>query len=270
MIDRFRLHHHRFRLRACVSGNPFAPRGMPWPLALALVLTLSVIPGTGAQDAPDPCTPYSATPTGSEGAGGSGDAHAGHHRREGTPGASPAAELPQLDLAFIDLMVPHHEGAILMSEIALGRAEHGEIVMLAESIVREQSAEQEQLMAWRAEWFAGSPEYSEAELMAVFDMAMAEMDMAADQGGLEHLDPATDAAALCAVEGSFDMAFIDRMLSHHRAAIDMANVVLVSGEHEELRAFAQNVIAAQQAEIDQMEIWRAEWFGGTPAASFAG
>jgi uncharacterized protein (DUF305 family) len=184
--------------------------------------------------------------------------------------ASPALELPRLDLAFIDLMIPRHEEAILMSEIALTHAERAEIVMLAESIISGQSAEQEQVLAWRAEWFAGTPRYSEAELVAVFDMAMAKMDVPADQGGLQHMDPATGAAALCTVEGSFDLAFIDRMTSHHQSAIDLANVVLVSGEHEELRTFARNVITERQAEIDQMEIWRTEWFGGTPAASSAG
>ncbi len=281
--------------RVNANGRRCVALGLFRHVAVALVLTLGIMLGamgtTSAQDAQDPCAAYlSATPDGEHGgdhgtghghaghdsdgatpaAGPAGDAHAGHATSGASVAASPAAELPSLDLAFIDLMVPHHEGAVLMSEIALVRAEREEVMTLAESIISEQTAEQEQMRAWRAEWFADAPDYSEAELMAVFDMAMAEMDMPADHGGLEHLAPADDAAALCAAEGPFDLAFIDRMMMHHQAAIDMANVVVVSGEREELRSFAQNVIAAQQEELDQMAIWRSEWFGATPVASPAG
>jgi uncharacterized protein (DUF305 family) len=62
----------------------------------------------------------------------------------------------------------------------------------------------------------------------------------------------------------FDRAFIDAMVPHHQAAIDMANDAKDAGLSEpELVEIADNIIATQQAEIDQMLEWRQQWFGST-------
>ncbi|MGE3797999.1 MAG: DUF305 domain-containing protein [Thermomicrobiales bacterium] len=50
-------------------------------------------------------------------------------------------ESPDIDLAFLELMIPHHESAIVMAEVALTNAEHDELVNLAEAILATQSAE---------------------------------------------------------------------------------------------------------------------------------
>src|SRR5438874_277769 len=45
---------------------------------------------------------------------------------------------PVIDELFIDMMVPHHEGALAMARIAQQRAEHPELRQLAEDILRSQ------------------------------------------------------------------------------------------------------------------------------------
>jgi len=57
------------------------------------------------------------------------------------------------DQQFIDMMVPHHESAIAMAEIARERAERPELRALADEIVSAQGAEIVRLTEWRAEWY---------------------------------------------------------------------------------------------------------------------
>lgn len=63
-------------------------------------------------------------------------------------------------------------------------------------------------------------------------------------------------------EVPFDRAFIDAMVPHHQAAIEIANGAKKAGLSEpKLIEIADAVIATQQAEIDRMLEWREQWFG---------
>ena len=60
------------------------------------------------------------------------------------------------DKAFIDAMVPHHQGAIAMAKVALKNAEHEEIKELSRNIISSQQAEIEELKAIKKEEFGTS------------------------------------------------------------------------------------------------------------------
>jgi uncharacterized protein (DUF305 family) len=60
------------------------------------------------------------------------------------------------DRAFIDAMVPHHQGAIRMARAALAVSENAALKRLAERIVTDQSREIAQMNRWRAAWYGGS------------------------------------------------------------------------------------------------------------------
>ncbi len=60
-----------------------------------------------------------------------------------------------VDLAFIDAMIPHHQGAVMMAERVRLRTERPELKQLAEDIIAEQEAEITQLREWRTAWYGG-------------------------------------------------------------------------------------------------------------------
>lgn len=57
----------------------------------------------------------------------------------------------------------------------------------------------------------------------------------------------------------FDKAFLSEMIVHHQGAIDMANLVLQKSTRPELRSLANDIIAAQTKEINQMKAWQQAW-----------
>jgi uncharacterized protein (DUF305 family) len=145
------------------------------------------------------------------------------------------------DERFIDAMVPHHEGAVDMAEVALKNAEHEVVRQLAEDIVSAQEAEIRELKSIKQEEFGTS-----------------EVPMEMGAGEMEAMGM-TDPDEL-ANKDSFDKAFIDAMIPHHRSAISMAQVALQESDNPEIREIARNIVGAQKKEIAQMQEWRRKWY----------
>jgi len=57
----------------------------------------------------------------------------------------------------------------------------------------------------------------------------------------------------------FDRAFIEMMIPHHEGAIEMAQAARQSAGHQEIKDMAEDIISAQQSEIDMMKGWQREW-----------
>jgi uncharacterized protein (DUF305 family) len=146
------------------------------------------------------------------------------------------------DRRFIDAMVPHHEGAVDMAEVALKNAEHEEVRQLARDVVSTQQAEIRELKAIKQK------EFGTSEVPAGMDMKqMEDMGMMVDPQSLADEDP-------------FDKAFIDNMIPHHRSAIEMAEVAAAQTTNPRIRDLANDIVDAQEREISQMQRWRERWY----------
>jgi uncharacterized protein (DUF305 family) len=91
-------------------------------------------------------------------------------------------------------------------------------------------------------------------------------------GGDNNTEPATgEQPTVASGQVPFDRAFIDAMVPHHQAAIEMARAAKKAGlTKPELIGIADDIIATQQTEIDQMQEWREQWYGskqGEPEAT---
>src|SRR5215218_1783853 len=146
------------------------------------------------------------------------------------------------DEAFIDAMVPHHQGAIAMAEVALKNAEHEKIIQLSRNIISSQQAEIEELKSIKKEEFGTSN-----VPMEMSQEQMRGMGMMMDPKRLSKREP-------------FDEAFIDAMIPHHRSAILMAQVAYKKSKIPEIKELAGNIVSAQKREIKQMKQWRKEWY----------
>jgi uncharacterized protein (DUF305 family) len=166
----------------------------------------------------------------------------------------------EFDQMFIDMMVPHHQGAVEMAQIALERAEHPEIQQLAEAVIKAQEAEIEQMRQWRQEWYGSSQTPSMSEMPALH--AMPEMGEAGHA-----MDMADEVERLRNAPEPFDQAFIEAMIPHHQSAIDAGRLAEQQATRPEIKELAQAIIEDQQREIDQMNQWLQDWYGGEAEAT---
>ena len=137
------------------------------------------------------------------------------------------------DRAFVAAMVPHHESAVEMAKIAQSRGESEFVKELAGTIVTTQT---EEIATLRREDEALEAAGVEQGSLGVPEHAMGMDD---DPAELENAEP-------------FDRAFLEMMIPHHEGAIEMAKAEQAKGEDPELEALAQEIITAQQREIDEM------------------
>ena len=260
---------------------------------MALVMSLALV-GAGSASTPTPNdqdSHHEATPTSTTGTcvatpSASSDAAGGMMSSTPMGGNMMATPMPgstmtiEFDLMFIDMMIPHHESAVAMAQIAIQRGEHQEIRDLAQAIIAAQAQEFDQLNAWRDSWYPGAPAMPMDQMTSVMGGMMAEMpgmmgtpgahmmDELMGHDGFEMMmDPAAETQALCNAEGPFDQAFIEMMIPHHQSAVLMAQAALQYAVHPELRQMAQAIIDEQAKEITAMQGWLATWYGATPVAS---
>jgi uncharacterized protein (DUF305 family) len=142
------------------------------------------------------------------------------------------------DMMFAQMMVPHHEQAIEMSDVILVKdGVDPQIVDLGNQIKGAQGPEIEQLSTWLEEW--GSP--------------MAESG-SMDHGSMDGMMGEEDMQALQDAQGAeAGRLFLEQMIVHHQGAIEMAQVQVDEGRHDDAVAMAQQIVETQQAEISTME-----------------
>ena len=154
---------------------------------------------------------------------------------DGNGGPMMDGDLNMSDVMFVQMMIPHHEQAVEMAELAPGAGASPEVQELASEISAAQGPEITQMEAMLDRWGVG-------QMMDHSGHQMAGMVSDADMDRLR----ATSGA-------EFDRLFLELMIAHHEGAIDMAQDPLANGEDPELRTLLEAIVEAQTAEIAQMQ-----------------
>jgi len=61
-------------------------------------------------------------------------------------------------------------------------------------------------------------------------------------------------------DADYELRFLDAMIPHHQGAVEMAQEVLAKSQRPEMKKLAQDIITAQNREINQMKQWRKAWY----------
>jgi uncharacterized protein (DUF305 family) len=218
---------------------------MPTSHVIALSLLFAACEGTSADPAAEPAHPtvHNATPN-------------------VTPEA-PGPDTASSDRMFLDMMVPHHEGAVDMARIALERAEHPELKALAESIITSQEAEIATMTAWRKAWFGSD---AAAAMGAGMEHSGHSGMSGSGMSGMSGMMDMSKSIETLKTANPFDLAFIDAMIPHHEGAVHMAEMARGKAERPEIKDLAASITVAQQKEILQLQEWRKAWYPTAQAA----
>jgi uncharacterized protein (DUF305 family) len=150
--------------------------------------------------------------------------HEGH-----SAGAS--GELSSDDVMFLQMMIPHHQQAIDISDLALTKGEDAELLALAKNIRDEQAAEIVKMKAWLEEANASSH---------------------SDSHSMDGMLSDSELAALKKASGkSFDVLWLKAMTGHHTGAIDMATMI-ENPKSAEIKSFGEGIVASQSAQNKAM------------------
>ncbi len=156
--------------------------------------------------------------------------------------SSPAgADAPfnDADISFAQGMIPHHEQAIEMAQLAEDRADDSRIADLAARIEAAQGPELDTLRGWLGDWgveAAGGGGHDGHDAESMGTMSQEDMD------------------ALSAASGAgFDRLFLEQMIEHHTGAVEMAETELAEGEFRGALEMAESIRTAQNEEIAEME-----------------
>lgn len=212
------------------------------PAALAVLAVVAALALTGCLEKEDADRPES-RPSGPAVLQPGGP---GEEASTAEPGATAEqAGFAHDDVAFMQMMIPHHAQALTMSKLARTRAESPDVRSLARRILAAQPPEILLMSAWLDERNLAVP--SAQDDPAEFDHG---------EHGHETMHgmlTAEQMQELRAARGAeFDRLFLRGMIQHHRGAVAMADPAATKGSDIQVSELANDIVAGQGAEIDRM------------------
>jgi len=207
----------------------------------------------------------------------------------GPPSPSASASAPaqaqahnNFDVMFTQQMIPHHQQAIEMSNVILGKQGiDPQVTKLANQIKDAQGPEIEQMKGWLTEWGMpttmpgmGMPDHSmpsasetpgdgsrgHGDMPGSGNMPSGSMmpgeSMSPGMGGMPGMGMMSqaDMDALKNAQGvEASKLYLTQMITHHQGAIDMAQNEAKNGQNQAVVELAKSIITSQQKEIDTMK-----------------
>ncbi len=163
------------------------------------------------------------------------------------------------DLTFVRSMIPHHEQAVRMAEMADDAASSAQVRDLADRIGAAQGPEIDRMRGWLEDRSVPEepPGGGDGEGDDGDDGWMRGMhdDMPGMHDGWDMPGMMSDAdlRGLGRRRGAaFDRMFLTMMIAHHQGAVEMARTELADGTDADVRALAKEIRTAQTREIAQM------------------
>jgi uncharacterized protein (DUF305 family) len=167
----------------------------------------------------------------------------------GSPAA--VASASTADVSFAQLMIPHHQQAVQMADLAITNASSPQVQKLAEQIKAAQDPEISMMESWLTGWGVGD------QMQGMDASAPANGDMGGmDMGGMSASGMMTqqELDRLSKATGTdFDRMWLQMMIAHHQGAVTMAQQVLDTTTNPDVQKLAQAVVDGQTTEIDTMQ-----------------
>jgi uncharacterized protein (DUF305 family) len=159
------------------------------------------------------------------------------------------------DVAFASDMIQHHAQALAMVDLTVGRSLDPAVQQLAEEIRAAQGPEIETMTDWLTQWDEPIPATVRDHVNAEdgdHDMeGMEEDDTGMDMPGMMSEEQMAELEA--ASDTEFQELFLTMMIEHHEGAIEMAKTEQDDGQFPPAISLAEDIEAAQTAEIETMQ-----------------
>lgn len=135
-----------------------------------------------------------------------------------------------LDLRYVNAMIAHHRGAILLAEQA-EKSERTEVADLAREIQKNEPALITELYAWKKEWY-----------------------------GDVRIVPDPISPKLGAYDATFDLRFLNAIIAHHATGIEMTRDVRLKSSRGQVLDNADAVEAFLSQSGEMLKGWRSSWY----------
>ena len=175
-------------------------------------------------------------------------------------------ELAEFDLAYIDMMIPHHASIIALAEVSLPLLTDQRLIDMANAIIETQVAEQNEMQLLRHEFYPNAPAFdaTDHELLHNTFPSLTTWSLPMEEWA-NVMSADWQVTTFCASDTP-DLAFVQQTIPHHEMAILASQDALTLAIHPEIKSIAERVIPAQQSEIDLLKTIEAELTSATPAA----
>lgn len=164
----------------------------------------------------------------------SGSHMMGDSNANGMNNSQSASDLEMNEYMFAQMMIPHHQQAVDMSDLALKKSSNPRILDLAQRIKSAQSSEIIQMQSWLGGKEANS---------------MMTDHSGHSMGGMLTEEEFSKLESSFGV--TFDTLFLEGMIAHHEGALDMARMIKDTTT-QEVNSFGLNVVEVQSEEIREM------------------
>ena len=135
-----------------------------------------------------------------------------------------------LDLRYVNAMIAHHRGAMLVAEQAK-KSERTEVKNLAQAILKDEPAAIAELYAWKKAWYGDERSVRDPQV-----------------------------PKLGAYDKTFDLRFLNAVIAHHENGVAMTQDVRINSNRSEVLDNADAVEAFLKGGIKMLSTWRSEWY----------